>query len=99
MANNTFKPQDFVQRHIGRIDQRKDGLSKAHDFILDKMALLKTTLALLQKTHGFFKCRFSAYLRDKIQSIKNRIAQLKDRCRSVLMQIKAVETRSFLPFV
>ena len=90
--------QSFIQRHIERINQRKRGLAEAHDYIMNKMALLNSTLSLLQKTHGFLKCRFNGFLKATIQGIKKRIAHLKNRCRVVLKQIDQLDAMSLAPF-
>ncbi len=87
MEQSNRTPQFFIQRHVSRINQRLLGLSGAHDFIMNKMALLNSTLTLLKKTHGFFACRFNSFLKDKIQALKDRIAKLQLRCRAVLAEI------------
>ncbi len=98
MEQLTITAQSFIQRHIDRISRRRLGLAEAHDFIMHKMALLNNTLTLLQKTHGFLKCRFNGFLKATIQGIKKRIARLKNRCRVVLKQIDQLDAMSLAPF-
>lgn len=90
---------DYIQRHLARINEKRQSLENEHFQALSELDELNRKIKQIKHYYGFFKCRFVAYIKHLIQELQSAMFRARKRCEEVLRKLCVLAFQGQFPFV